>query len=90
MKTLKDIEEEIYRTNIVLSGSLLRKEVKECVKELKKQENLHWEWISRNVGEHPNFELPEGFDCVNNPGLPDGYNEIIKWIKHFFNLEEAE
>jgi hypothetical protein len=101
MKTLKDIEvcfvpcdgECDWYTQSFIDGC--REAAREWIKHLEKQRELHWEWINKGVGENPEFEYPEGFDGENRHGLgsihaiSDSYQEIIDWIKHFFNIEEV-
>jgi tRNA A37 N6-isopentenylltransferase MiaA len=79
-----------YFTAYKATESNLREFAKEHIKYLRKQEKLHWEWVSRGVGDHPYFDVPKGFDIDNCHVLPYGYENIIHWIQKAFNLEVNE
>jgi len=101
-KTLKDIWNETETFNIKYTfvevhtlrrGDFekIRNTAKEWIKELKKQKDLHAEFISNGIGEHPIFEYPEGFVGLENGyTYPFGYDDVIFWIEKFFNLKKHE
>jgi len=69
---------------------MLRIFAKDHIKHLRRQEKLHWKWVSRGIGEHPSGILPKGFDYENSLALPFGYRDVIRWIQKAFNLEVDE
>lgn len=92
-KTLKSIKLQ-YNPNhtsgepIVCCVGSLKDLAREWIKYLEKQKELHTEWVCHGIGENPDFELPKGFDLEFAYALPYGYDEIIDWIKEFFNLDD--
>ena len=84
MKTLKDLH---GKTNDMVRAYDLRAFARSHIKYLRKQEKLHWEFVSHFVGEHPDGKVPKGFDKENSCGLPYGYEIVIRWIQKTFNLE---
>lgn len=68
----------------------LRDAAREWIKYYERQRELHWEMINKGIGENSLCEVPSGFDVENSMCAihPDEYESHIKWIKHFFNLED--
>lgn len=68
----------------------LRDTAREWIKHLEEQKELHGEFVGNGVGENPSFDEPKGFCYAESHLLPYGYDEIINWIKCFFNLEDED
>ena len=80
---------EILRLGDVVKVEDLQKMAREWVKELRRQEKLHWKAVSNSIiGENPSCKTPRGFSGMSS--LPGGYEAQIEVLQKVFNLKEVK
>lgn len=88
MKTLKDLDTLITAFNTAIPAHVrvddLKKMIRAWIKEIRKQEKLHWKYVSNSLGENPSCEIPKGF--TSSGSLPSGYQEQIRILQKIFNI----
>lgn len=95
LKTLKDIEFEPYTWNEskfdLNSKENIQDKITKNNKELLKQEAIKWIKELEKCYRPEDYDFPKEYDdFVSSDEFGSSAGNVIRWIKHFFNISDEE